>query len=139
MGIGVHLTHCCVIHGCKYGDKDCPVADGTEQQEYCCETCDVYDKCIKTPSKLQHKKYRVKAKGSKLYTFTPNDPVWVNWHNVCGSGRVVGVATIEQPILGSMFIVKMDDPKKAGIDQGVYPFDTLAIPEIALVRILEKD
>jgi hypothetical protein len=24
----VHLTHCCAIHGCKYGDDDCPVALG---------------------------------------------------------------------------------------------------------------
>lgn len=23
---GVHLTHCCPIHGCKYGAPDCPVA-----------------------------------------------------------------------------------------------------------------
>lgn len=134
MGIGVHLTHCCVIHGCKYRDDDCPVADGTKQQEYPCETCGVCDGIKATPSKLQHKRYR--DSNSKKYNFAPNCSVWVNWDKVQGSGKVVGVATIEQPVLGSMFIVKMDDPKEAGINVSVYPFDTLAIPEMALIRIL---
>jgi hypothetical protein len=26
--MGVHDTHCCAIHGCKYGDDDCPVVSG---------------------------------------------------------------------------------------------------------------
>lgn len=138
MSIGVHLTHCCVVHGCKYGDKDCPVEEGTHQQTGPCESCGYTYHIDRTPSKFQHERYR-KKKNSKLYNFEPNDLVWVNWDNVRGSGKVVGVASIEQPVLGSMFIVKMDDPKKSGIDPGVYPFDTLAIPEIALVRILEED
>ena len=25
---GVHRTHCCILHGCKYGDDDCPVVSG---------------------------------------------------------------------------------------------------------------
>jgi hypothetical protein len=25
---GVHSSHCCVEHGCKYGDADCPVENG---------------------------------------------------------------------------------------------------------------
>ena len=37
--IGAHLTHCCVLHGCKYGDDDCPVEDGSAQQEFLCEEC----------------------------------------------------------------------------------------------------
>jgi len=40
--IGVHVTHCCSRHGCKYGylDRDCPVELGTHKQEYPCEMCD---------------------------------------------------------------------------------------------------
>jgi hypothetical protein len=38
--IGVHQTHCCVEHGCKYGEMDCPVALGTVTQDYPCEDCD---------------------------------------------------------------------------------------------------
>jgi len=37
--IGVHTTHCCTRHGCKYGDKDCPVVTGQVKQEYLCEEC----------------------------------------------------------------------------------------------------
>jgi hypothetical protein len=38
--IGVHVSHCCVWHECKYGDEDCPVALGTHKQESPCEYCD---------------------------------------------------------------------------------------------------
>jgi len=37
---GVHRTHCCVAHGCKYGDRDCPVETGRIKQDYTCEECD---------------------------------------------------------------------------------------------------
>ena len=36
---GVHSTHCCKWHGCKYGDPDCPVATGKVKQVYLCEDC----------------------------------------------------------------------------------------------------
>lgn len=35
----VHKTHCCSVHGCKYGDDDCPVAAGTIKQDSLCEEC----------------------------------------------------------------------------------------------------
>jgi hypothetical protein len=38
---GVHRTHCCIKHGCKYGDKDCPVVEGKIKQDYICEECDI--------------------------------------------------------------------------------------------------
>lgn len=31
--------HCCVLHGCKYGDDDCPIVLETRVQEGGCETC----------------------------------------------------------------------------------------------------
>ena len=37
--IGVHASHCCRWHGCKYGDEDCPVVLGQVEQEYPCEYC----------------------------------------------------------------------------------------------------
>lgn len=36
----VHTSHCCVFHGCKYGDADCPVVNGHAEQEFLCEMCD---------------------------------------------------------------------------------------------------
>ena len=40
---GVHQSHCCKLHGCKYGDEDCPVEQGRMTQDGPCETCGVYD------------------------------------------------------------------------------------------------
>lgn len=37
--IGVHESHCCSDHGCKYGDSDCPVAHYGLKQLYRCEEC----------------------------------------------------------------------------------------------------
>lgn len=38
----VHTSHCCRVHGCKYGDWDCPVWLVEKAQEYPCEMCDYY-------------------------------------------------------------------------------------------------
>lgn len=40
--LGVHVAHCCWIHGCKYGADDCPVTDPTimAAQAHPCEACD---------------------------------------------------------------------------------------------------
>lgn len=35
----VHTSHCCLEHGCKYSDSDCPVANGSQKQEGSCEFC----------------------------------------------------------------------------------------------------
>ena len=37
---GTHRTHCCVIHGCKYGHPECPVVSGELEQDFLCEDCD---------------------------------------------------------------------------------------------------
>ena len=39
MNIGVHASHCCKWHGCKYGDEDCPMVLGKIKQLYLCEDC----------------------------------------------------------------------------------------------------
>lgn len=36
---GVHIAHCCLLHGCKYGNEDCPVEKGEVEQAYLCENC----------------------------------------------------------------------------------------------------
>lgn len=35
----VCIAHCCLIHGCKYGNTNCVVANGVELQKYPCEYC----------------------------------------------------------------------------------------------------
>ena len=42
MDRNVHTEHCCIYHGCKYNDDDCPVASGKQPQSYLCEDC-TYD------------------------------------------------------------------------------------------------
>jgi len=37
--VEVHASHCCLRHGCKYGDENCPVENGRVVQEYPCEQC----------------------------------------------------------------------------------------------------
>jgi len=37
---GVHASHCCLEHGCKYGDDDCPVCTTEIKQRYKCEECE---------------------------------------------------------------------------------------------------
>ena len=41
MSDGVHKSHCCILHGCKYGDCNCPVVKGDIRQDYICENCDM--------------------------------------------------------------------------------------------------
>jgi hypothetical protein len=48
--IGVHKGHCCVKHGCKYGEPDCPVVNQVVEQSYTCEECG--DEGIKTVAEL---------------------------------------------------------------------------------------
>jgi len=39
---GVHTSHCCHKHGCKYGlDGSCPVENGRLKQEFPCEFCEM--------------------------------------------------------------------------------------------------
>jgi len=45
-------SHCCIIHGCKYGYKDCPVCLGVVKQEYLCECC-FEDEIQKQMSEIQ--------------------------------------------------------------------------------------
>ncbi len=35
----VHTEHCCLHHGCKYGDDDCTVMSLRNRQSYLCEEC----------------------------------------------------------------------------------------------------
>ena len=37
-----HLNHCCIHHGCKYGDENCPVVLGRNKQSYPCGGCGSY-------------------------------------------------------------------------------------------------
>lgn len=48
----VHTEHCCVYHGCKYGDEDCTVVTKLAPQSYPCEDC-------RTPEQIVTKIYHL--------------------------------------------------------------------------------
>jgi hypothetical protein len=35
----VHMRHCCMVHGCKYGENECPVVNEIAQQDHPCAEC----------------------------------------------------------------------------------------------------
>ena len=37
--VGDHAYNCCIVHGCKYGDNNCPVTIGIIRQKHICATC----------------------------------------------------------------------------------------------------
>lgn len=43
---GVHRTHCCKKHGCKYGYEYCPVVLGHVKQDHKCESGDFDNGCF---------------------------------------------------------------------------------------------
>ena len=95
----VHTSHCCIHHGCKYGDKDCTVVEGLAPQEGPCEQCglelegfygpevqvaaaamwpdDFRAKDIKVPKKITVKKKKVSEviSYSEMETFKPGTVV----------------------------------------------------------------
>jgi hypothetical protein len=40
---GVHRTHCCALHGCKYANDGCPVANWKIAQDFPCQSCPEYN------------------------------------------------------------------------------------------------
>ncbi len=40
MAKDVHTEHCCLDHGCKYGDDNCTVVSGRREQSFRCEQCE---------------------------------------------------------------------------------------------------
>lgn len=39
-----HTEHCCVDHGCKYENPECPVVTRTKRQTCLCENCYDYER-----------------------------------------------------------------------------------------------
>ena len=65
--IGVHQNHCCKIHGCKYGEKDCPVVQGTITQAYLCEDCpELNDQVQNVEMSLKELKLNLELKNAAL-------------------------------------------------------------------------
>lgn len=80
---GVHIAHCCLKHGCKYGYNDCPVFVGVAKQDGECEQGDM-DSCFE------------ELKSNSIFLI---EKAWINLdmdHNKCGYTPVGFVFTIEE-------------------------------------------
>jgi len=92
---GTHATHCCDRHGCKYGDKKCPVELGTVLQVYPCIDCGeagadggFYDaELVWHPTihdLIRKLAKQIGPKGKGKLTMAENHPVCsVHTHKVC--------------------------------------------------------
>lgn len=73
---GVHQRHCCALHGCKYGDKDCAVVLGIAKQDYTCEWCsdDGIENTEQVEETLQIKEQikQAKANGHEIIVVSVN-------------------------------------------------------------------
>lgn len=63
---GVHKTHCCVVHGCKYGSSHCPVELKLTIQEGPCEIGWSLDEVCETPEAVRER--HIKAAVDELMT-----------------------------------------------------------------------
>lgn len=66
--LGIHQTHCCIIHGCKYGDEDCPVVQKVIEQSYLCEDCEPhYNPWVSNTVEVENEVFELLKFGKKKY------------------------------------------------------------------------
>lgn len=122
----VHTEHCCVLHGCKYGDEDCPVVTKIKPQSYRCERCD--DDGIEVDE--------VPIVVDETKPLPPNCRVALNPASTLkGCGKIVGISTIGMPVIGEVYMVRLDNPAASGIDVQTYPYRCVAVPRIHLTPV----
>jgi len=63
---GVHESHCCKFHGCKYGDEDCPVVLQLVEVKYSCEDCNGDDTYYSKADMKEAIKYGYELYNSKI-------------------------------------------------------------------------
>jgi hypothetical protein len=99
--VGVHRTHCCIDHGCKYGYDDCPVASGYVVQDYPCEECPPgrnFDEVPK-PSMVLDKKLLTKEKVEKIAEYiTSTDGLFCVIDNTATQDREDGSWVMTVPL-----------------------------------------
>lgn len=57
----VHTEHCCILHGCKYGEEDyhCTVVSGRKPQSHPCQSCnDEHIQMVGTIQKILSKRIK---------------------------------------------------------------------------------
>lgn len=97
--VGVHRTHCCVDHGCKYGKKACPVVSGEVVQDYPCEDCPPGRRFDEAPSLVLDKELLTKEKVEKIAEYvTSTDGLFCDIDNTATEDREDGSWVMSVPL-----------------------------------------
>ena len=72
------------------------------------------------------------------YNFAEKDLVAFDFFGVAGYGQIVGVATTDVSILGCYYMIKVLTSNRK-LPNDVYPFTTISMPEIGIVRMNLED
>jgi hypothetical protein len=88
----VHTEHCCIIHGCKYNDENCTVANGIKTQSFPCEWCDEEEK-QKSPLEQENEKLR-QAYARLVSQYEKEETVI--WNNAIDAAIVVLCGQLER-------------------------------------------
>lgn len=70
--IETHVTHCCLRHGCKYREDECPVVTKEREQEVACEYCTssaTLEARIKETQEELEWSRSLEARGLKIYGY----------------------------------------------------------------------
>lgn len=69
-----------------------------------------------------------------MFNFTQDEYVLFTSGEVTGLGQIVGCSTIEMPVIGRMYIVKVFKSYPS-LPTTEYPFNTISVPEIHLEKL----
>lgn len=65
----LHTSHCCLTHGCKYGNEMCTVTRGVAKQQYECEWCTEVADAMK--ERGEHYEYGIVRFGGAIDVLPP--------------------------------------------------------------------
>lgn len=104
-------SHCCVLHGCKYGYKGCPVVNRQIIQKYHCEECDTsFDMSCGHEVTINEKQFnQIISNEEETYRYTfisPPDHLKVNGYIQFNQVDVLGNPT------NSKYALKIKSMKK---------------------------
>lgn len=67
-----HVTHCCLKHGCKYREDECPVTNEEHVQEFACEYCTssatLQARLVETQEELEWSR-SLEARGLRIFGY----------------------------------------------------------------------
>lgn len=104
--IGTHQTHCCIRHGCKYGNANCPVVNETVVQAYACEYCEETKPWIITRVSVSEEVF------TECKNITRNYFIFDNIKYSFELGQVIEFSTSSMKTTFKRFLAKVSEDKE---------------------------